>query len=761
MRNLSTISVAPASLLTFLFACGLAATSLAAEKKTKRPDPALLSIERIYGKKEFESKHYSARWLDDGSSYTRLEDSKSPGGGRDIVRYDAQSGERETMVPAAHLLPPGEKEPLSIDGYQWSADMSKLLIYTNSKRVWRKKSRGDYWVLDRSSRELRKLGGEANPATLQFAKFSPDGSKVAYVRERNIYVEDLRERTIKALTTGGGDVLINGTFDWVYEEELSLRDGFRWSPDGERIAYWQLDTSGVRKFTLINNTAGPYPKLTRFCYPKVGEKNSAGRIGVVGTAGGATRWMNVPGDPRNHYIARMDFSEHDGQIVLQQLNRLQNTIRLMRADPKTGRVKTILTDRDDAWVRPVREMEWLNKGKQFTWVSERDGWRHVYLASPGGEPKLVTPGKFDAIALSHVDEKRRWLYYIASPDTPTQRYLFRVRLDGTKSERITPTDQPGTHRYDISPDGNWAIHSYSTINTPPVTDIVALPGHKVVRVLEDNEKLREKVAKLARAPIELFRVDIGGGVLLDAYCIKPPKMDASKKYPLLVYVYGEPGGQTVRDTWSGGALWHQMLAQQGYIVMSFDNRGTNAPRGRAWRKFIHRNIGVLAPKDQAAAVRAVIAKRPYIDAERIGIWGASGGGSMSLNAIFKYPDLYHTAVAIASVPVQRYYDTIYQERYMGLPADNVEGFRDGSPINFAKQLQGNLLIIHGTGDDNCHYQGAEALINELIRHNRPFSMMAYPNRTHALREGVNTRRHLKELMTRYLQSNLPPGPRER
>ncbi|MCH8922585.1 MAG: DPP IV N-terminal domain-containing protein, partial [Planctomycetes bacterium] len=542
--------------LTILLACGLAATCLAAEKETEKEtekqDPALLSIERIYVKKEFETKRYAVRWLEEGSAYTRLENSKDPGGGQDIVRYDAKSGNREIMVPAAHLLPPGETTPLAIDGYRWSADMSKLLVYTNSKRVWRRKSRGDYWVLDRSSRELRKLGGEAKPATLQFAKFSPDGSKVAYVRERNIYVEDLRERTIKALTTNGGDVLINGTFDWVYEEELSLRDGFRWSPGGERIAYWQLDTSGVRKFTLINNTAGPYPKLTRFAYPKVGEKNSAGRIGVVSATGGATRWMNVPGDPRNHYIARMDFAKHDGQIVLQQLNRLQNTIRLMTADPKTGRVQTIFTDRDDAWVRPVREMQWLDGGKHFTWVSERDGWRHVYLASPaGGEPKLLTPGKFDAIELSHVDEKRRWLYYMASPDKPTQRYLYRVRLDGTKSERLTPADQPGTHRYDISPDGNWAIHSYSTINTPPVTDLIALPGHKVIRVLEDNKKLREKIAKLERAPIELFRVDIGGGVLLDGYCIKPPKMDASKKYPLLIYVYGEPAGQTVRDRWGG------------------------------------------------------------------------------------------------------------------------------------------------------------------------------------------------------------------
>jgi len=421
-------------------------------------------------------------------------------------------------------------------------------------------------------------------------------------------------------------------------------------------------------------------------------------------------------------------------------------------------------------------------------VSERDGWRHVYLVSRSGKQvKLATPGDYDAIKLLRVDGKSgewgvesgetqtmpahhsplttlhsQWLYFLASPDNPTQRYLYRVRLDGTGLERLTPPEQAGTHDYQISPDARWAIHRWSSFDAPPTVELVELPGHETVRTLAANKSLRAKVKKLKRRPTEFFRVDIGDGVELDAWCIRPPDFDPKKKYPLLTYVYGEPWGQTVLDRWGGKRyLWHLMLAQQGYVIMSFDNRGTPAPRGRPWRKAIYRQVGILAPADQAAALEKVLAERSYLDPERVGIWGWSGGGSMSLNAIFRYPKLYHTAIAIAPVSNQRHYDTIYQERYMGLPGDNVDGYLKGSPINYAHQLEGNLLVIHGTGDDNVHYQSTEALANELIRHNKPFTMMAYPNRTHGIREGKNTTRHLRELMTRYLKENLPPGGRKK
>ena len=725
-------------------------------------DQSLLTLERIFTDEEFEGEKFGpARWLEDGSGYTTLEDSETQEEGKDIVRYDPETGKSEVMVASEKLIPKGESEPLEIDNYSWSPDGGKLLVFTNTKRVWRTNTRGDYWVLDLQSGKLRKLGGDAEPSTLMFAKFSPDGSRVAYVRERNLFVQNLKNYKVKQLTDDGSETIINGTSDWVYEEEFSLQDGFRWSPNGKSIAYWQFDTEGVRNFHLINNTDSLYPKIIPIQYPKVGETNSACRVGVISSAGGKTKWFEVSDDPRNHYIPKMDWAADSKTIVLQHLNRLQNTNEVILAEVRRGRIRKVLTERDEAWIDVGDDLKWLNNGQSFTWVSERDGWRHLYLVSRSGKKlKLLTPGEFDVISVQSIDEEDGWVYYIASGGNPTQRYLHRTPLDGSgKAERLSPKCREGTHSYKISEDSEWAFHTYSRFGTPPVIELVRLPEHRTIRTLEDNSQLRSRIDKLKRGPTEFFRVDIGDGVLLDGWCMKPPDFDPKKKYPLFFYVYGEPAGQTVLDKWSGEKyLWHLMLTQQGYLVMNIDNRGTPAPRGRAWRKCIYRQIGILASSDQAAATRAIIKNRPYVDASRIGIWGWSGGGSMSLNAIFRYPELYHTAMAIAFISNQRFYDTIYQERYMGLPDDNEEGFKNGSPITFAHQLEGNLLIIHGTGDDNCHYQSCEALINELIKHNKYFSMMSYPNRTHSIKEGENTKRHLYELLTRYLNVNLRPGP---
>ncbi len=745
-------------------ACGLGlvlllgALPLLAADKTNSP---LLTVKRIFDSGEFGGDGFSARWLEDGSGYTTFESSKDPSGGRDLVRHDPKTGAKEILVPASDFVPPGASSPLGLDDHIWSKDKSRLLLYTNTKRVWRTNSRGDYWVLDRSSHELFKLGGDALPSTLMFAKFSPDARSVAYVRERNIYVQDLQSRRITALTTNTSPDIINGTFDWVYEEEFSLRDGFRWSPDGKFIAYWQLNTEGVREVALVNNTDGLYPTMQLIKYPKTGEMNSSCRVGAVELATGQTRWMNVPGDPRNHYIFDLEWPEGSKEIFLQQLNRLQNTNTVMLADPISGEVKSILTDGDAAWVEAHQSLKWIEGGKRFVFWSERDGWNHLYLAKrEGGKPELVTKGDYDVTDLVHVDEKDEWLYFIASPDNPTQRYLYRTRFNGAKRERVTPAGQSGTHSYQISPDGRWAFHTWSTFDQPPVKEFISLPDHKPVRVLAENKKLKERLAELKQPATEFLRVPVAEGVELDAWLIKPPDFDATKKYPLLIYVYGEPAGSTVKDSWGGSShLWNLMLAQQGYLVMSIDNRGTDTPRGRAWRKSIYRQIGILASQDQAAALTNLIAARPYVDAKRIGIWGWSGGGSMTLNMLLRHPALYHTGISIASVPNMRYYDTIYQERYMGLPSDNSDGYRNGSPLTFASQLKGNLLLIHGTGDDNCHYQGAEALVNEFIRHNKQFRMMSYPNRAHGISEGVNTTLHLRELMTSFLHEKLPAGAR--
>ncbi len=750
-----------------------AATIFAVDKTESEVDAGYLTLDRIIDSNEFNPESYGPiRWLEDGTGYTTLEEpsddeedeDSDEKKGKDIVRYDPESGKREILVSTELLKPNADANSLKIADYSWSEDGKKLLIFTNTKRVWRRNTRGDYWVLDLTTEKLQELGGDAEPSTLMFAKFSPDGTRVAYVRQKNLYVQNLDDLSITQLTDDGGENLINGTSDWVYEEEFALRDGFRWSPNGKFIAYWQFNTEGVKDFHLINYTDALYPKITSFEYPKVGQTNSACRVGVINSSGGKTLWFEPSDDLRNHYIPRMEWADNSKQIVFQHLNRLQNTNEITLGYVRKGKMRIIMTERDDAWldVRDKLNLHWLEGGKRFTWLSERDGWRHLYLVSRSGKiVKLLTPGEFDVISMVGVDENRGRAYYMASPDNPTQRYLYCSPLDGSgKVERVTPAGLDGTHSYQMSKDCKWAIHTYSAANKPPVIDLVRLPEHETVRVLEDNNELCEKVEALKKLPTEFFRIDIGDGVLLDGWIIKPPDFDPQKKYPLFFYVYGEPAGQTVLDKWGGKRyLWHLMLAQQGYLVVSVDNRGTPAPRGRQWRKCIYRQIGILASADQAAATRAIIKQRPYVDPDRVGIWGWSGGGSMSLNAIFRYPDLYHTAMALAFISNQRYYDTIYQERYMGLPDDNEEGYRKGSPITFAQQLKGNLLIIYGTADDNCHYQNFQALVNKLIEHGKHFSMMSYPNRTHAIKEGKGTRRHLYELMTRYLNENLPTGPK--
>jgi dipeptidyl-peptidase-4 len=726
----------------------------------KEEDPGQLTLKRIFTDRDFSSKGFSARWFRDGNQYTYLKDAEGKDKGKDIRVYNVAESRDSVMVKASELFRPGTQKQIEIEDYSFSRDRSLVMIYTNSKRVWRRNSRGDYWVLDRSSGEFRKLGGEAKASTLQFAKFSPDGKKVAYVRERNIYVEDLLDHSIRALTKTKSKDIINGTADWVYEEELGVRDGFRWSPGSDAIAYWQFDEKGVRKHTMIDNVSGLYPKLTIFGYPKVGQRNSACRVGVRSLSSEDTVWVKSSGDLRNNYIARMHWSERSGGLIIEQLDRAQETNTVMRVNVEDGSVSVILTERDEAWVDAHREMNWVGPDNRFTWISDRDGWRHVYMVSPDGKKiNLVSPGDFDVIRLLRTDHLKDHLYFIASPDDPAQRYLYSVRTDGTDLKRVTPgKEKRGTHSYNISPNGKYAILRSSDQDTVPVTSLISLPDHKVIKGLENNKELKEKFAKVKKSPSEFFYVDIGNGNRLHSRCIKPPNFDPQRKYPLLVYVYGEPAGQVVRDSWGGSThLWHLMLAQQGYVIMSFDNRGTASPLGREWRKAADGKIGILPPQDQAEAVRRVLKDRPYLDPSRVGSWGWSGGGSMSLNAIFKFPDLYSTAIAVASVPNQRHYDTIYQERYMGLPGDNLKGFREGSPINFAHQLKGDLLIVHGTADDNCHYQTFEKLIDKLVSHNKPFTMMTYPRGTHSIREGKNTTLHLYTLMTGFLKRSLEPS----
>jgi dipeptidyl-peptidase-4 len=447
----------------------------------------------------------------------------------------------------------------------------------------------------------------------------------------------------------------------------------------------------------------------------------------------------------------MDWVDAD-TLALQHLNRLQNVNDLLLAEADTGVVRRAHRDESDAWVEVVNDLDWINQGDEFLWTSEADGWRHVYrVARETGARRLVTRFDGDVVNVLGPGPAEVWLYFIASPDDATQRYLYRAALDGADAPaRLTPEALPGTHSYDLSPDRRWAFHTYSRMEHPPVVDLVQLPDHRRARALVDNEGVRAKAESKLRPPVEFFEVDIGEAVL-DGWMIKPRDFDADRRYPLLVFVYGEPAGQTVLDRWGGSNLFfHRALANEGFVVVSVDNRGTPAPRGAAWRKSVYGTVGDLSAKDQAAAVRALAREHDFIDASRVAVWGWSGGGSNTLNAMFRFPELFKVGVAVAPVPDQRLYDTIYQERYMGLPTTNVDGYRIGSPINFAEGLEGRLLIIHGTGDDNVHYQGTERLVNRLVELGKPFDLMVYPNRSHGIFEGPGTTLHVHSLIARYL-----------
>lgn len=723
-------------------------------------DPSRLTLDRIFVGDEFQTERVpTMRWLE-GSAITKFEPSKTVKNGKDFLRVDI-AGKSEVLVPAEKLIPEGSKDPLDIQNYEISRDLDVLLLYTNSKKVWRQNTRGDYWTYHRSTGKLVKHGGNAKPSTVMFAKVSPDGKQIGYVRENNLYVEPVDGGAPVALTTDGSAEIINGTFDWVYEEEFNCRDGWRWSPDSKTIAYWQLNTQGMKNFTLVDNTRENYPVLTSFPYPKTGEQNALCRIGVVPAGGGTTKWIEVPGDTRHDfYIPTMTWAGNSTELLLIRINRLQNALDVLLADVSTGTTRKVLTERDGAWVDiPEDVLEPVENDTAYTWISEQDGWRHLYVASRDGNTmRRITAGDYDVIRVLHVDKKTGLVYFIASPDNARQHYLYRTNLSGnTRAERVSPADQSGWHDYNISSDGTVAVHTFSSFGTPPRVELISLPDHKVIRVLATNEKLAATLGKLARTPHEFFQVEAPGGTRLEGWLLKPPGFDPAKKYPLMFYVYGEPAGQNVTDRWGGSQyLWHLMLAQQGYVVACVDNRGTPCPKGRDWRKVVYRRIGVLASEDQASAARELL-KRPYLDSKRVGVWGWSGGGSMTLNLLFRHPEIYRTGMAVAPVPDMRLYDTIYQERYMGLPQDNAEDYTRGSPISHAAGLKGNLLIVHGSGDDNCHYQGTEKLADKLIELNKSFTLMPYPNRSHSVNEGKNTTRHLYGLLTRYLTENLPPG----
>lgn len=717
-----------------------------------------LQLEDIVAGRVIETKGIGAMtWLNDGERYSRLETNASTGG-TDVVAYRAKDNAREVLIPSSLLIDAATRKPLPVRSLVWSRDNRQVLIYNNTRRVWRYDTRGDYWLLNLEDGRLRQLGKGLDESSLMFAKFSPDGSRIAYVSANNLYVEDAATGRIVQLTHDGNARIVNGTFDWVYEEEFNCRDGFRWSPDSRYLAYWQSDTDGTGVFDIINNIDSLYPQIIHFPYPKAGTANAAVKIGYVSADGGPTTWIAIPGDPRNHYLPRMEFIPGSNELFIQQLNRPQNTNKVWIARIGQPEPVNIFTDRDDAWLETNDHILWLKNNTYFTWESERNGWRHLYRISRDGQDiQPITKGDFDYIEPVGADLKEGIAYFIASPANFTQRYLYSAKLLGKgEVKRLSPADEPGQHRYQMSPTGKWAVHTYSNAATPPVIEMVSFPKHRTVNVLETNQAARAQYEALGLNPKEFIQVR-SGELLLDAWMIKPVGFDPAKKYPVIIEVYGEPANATVQDVWAGGDLWNQYMANQGYIVVSIENRGARSPRGRQWRKCIYGEVGTFASEDQARGIRDMARTYPFIDAGRIGITGWSGGGSQTLNCMFRYPDVFHTGIAIAFVADQRLYDTIYQERYMNTPEANPEGYRKGSPISWAGGLKGNLLLIHGTGDDNVHYQNCERLVNELVKRGKMFTQISYPMRSHGIYEGEGTTLHLRKTMAKYWLDHLPAG----
>ena len=690
----------------------------------------------------------------------------------EIVFINLEKKDTTVIVSKADITPEKAQNPIEIKDYSFSDSRGKVLLFTNSKRVWRYETKGDYYILDLTTKRLVQIGRGLPASSLLFAKISPNEKQVAYVSEGNLYLEQIGSHKITPLTNNGGNrKLINGTFDWAYEEEFGCRDGFRWSNDSRKIAYWQIDATSIRDFPMINTTDSIYAFTIPIEYPKVGETPSASRIGVVDVRSTKTTWMDIPGDNRQHYIPRMEWADNSEEVMIQQLNRKQNKSILFLANATTGTATPIHEEVDAAWV-DVRSRwttdspagwAWINKGKAFLWISEEDGWRHIYKISRDGKTKeLITPGQYDVISPERIDHQNGFVYFSASPNNATQRYLYRVSMDvlSLNPERITPLPQQGTHSYDISPTTKWAIHQFSNHFTRPMTEWVRLPSHEEAG-FGPSIASRYDEKQQSKARISFFQVTTKDGVTLDGWMQKPTKFDSTKKYPVVFFVYGEPASQTVVDRWGAGqnALYQGDMAEDGYIYISVENRGAPAPKGREWRKSIYRKIGIINIRDQAMACEKLLEQHPYLDPSRVAVHGWSGGGSSTLNLLFQYPNLYQTGIAVAAVANQLTYDNIYQERYMGIPQENREDFIQGSPITHAKNLKGNLLYIHGTGDDNVHYQNAEMLVNELIKYNKQFQFMPYPNRDHGIRDSEATRLHLQTLFTHYLKQHCPPGAR--
>jgi len=711
-----------------------------------------LTLERIHGSADFAARGWSGTWMADGESWVRVEYRES---GTPLVRVHADDGAVETLVSVAELIPEGATEPLIVESFTLSPDDTKVVLFTDARQVWRSRTRGLFWVFDLEDRTLTPVS--RNPGWQMFAKLSPDGGRVAFVRDHDLYVTDLATGAERRLTRDGSESIINGTTDWVYEEELNLRDAFRWSPDGRRIAYWQLDQSRIRPFPIVDETS-LYPTLGAVRYPKAGTANSTVRVGTLDLATGETTWFKTDPDDA-YYIARMDWATSSEEVTIRTINRHQNRLELLMGDAATGDTRSLLVEESDTWVDVNDDFTWIDDGARFIWSSDRDGWQHLYLYGRDGVlERQLTSGEWDVTGVSGVDEREGRIFFTAAHLGPLGRSVLAVDYEG----HVTPIleRERGTFGATFSPDFKRVIYTYSTIERPPIVTLARMRGDEAreVRVVEDNAALVARLDGAGLADPEFMTVDAADGTPLNAYMIKPADFDERGAYGLLMYVYGGPASQTVTDSWAGSQyVWFQYLAQRGILVASVDNRGTGA-RGRDFKKQTYRKLGQMETADQLAAARQLGAL-PYVDAGRVGIWGWSYGGYMSLMTTLQGSGVIAAGVSVAPVTDWKLYDTIYTERYMRTPQENPGGYRAGAAQHYADRLEAPLLIVHGTGDDNVHPQNTVQMIDALERAGKQFDMRLYPNKRHSI-SGPGIRVNLFQYISRFLFRHLGPEAKD-
>jgi dipeptidyl-peptidase-4 len=720
----------------------LAASQTRAQQKLK------LTVEDIWAKPTFAAKSvYGVNWMKDGRYYSS-EVADNQNQVADLVKMDVTTGQPvSTIVEGENLKIAGSEKPLDYDSYAFSADESKVLFATETEPIYRRSSKANYYLYDLASKKLTPLssGGKQSYAT-----YSPDGKFVAFVRDNNLFLTDLSNMQEKQLTSDGKfNQIINGSSDWVYEEEFEFAQGFFWSPGSDKIAFYTFDESQVKEYNM-QLWGNLYPNDYRFKYPKAGEANSVVSVSVYHLKSGKSVKMNT-GNEKDQYLPRVKWTADNDLLSILRMNRLQNTLEILHAKASNGESKVVLTEKDNAYVEVTDDLTYLSNGKEFVFSSEKDGYRHLYLYEMNGkEKRQLTKGNWEVANFLGTDEKNGLLYFTSTEISPMTRQLYRVNLKGKGKTRLTPEN--GTHTINLSPDFRYYLDYFSTANSPLVVSLHTAKDGKTIKTLEDNAALKSRLAQYETSKQEFFDFKTTENVSLNGWMIKPANFDASKKYPVLMFVYGGPGNQQVNDAWnSKDFMWYQMLAQKGYMIVCVDNRGTGG-RGAAFKKSTYANLGKLESQDQIETAK-YLAGLPYVEKSRIGIWGWSFGGYMTLLSLTKGADMFKAGIAVAPVTNWRYYDSVYTERFLKTPQENAAGYDENSPVQYADKLKGKLLLIHGTGDDNVHVQNAIAMTDALIKANKQFESFYYPNRNHGI-YGGNTRLHLYKQMTDFIERNL-------